>query len=119
MSEGELRGFRWRTQDLRRQRDDLLGRGVNVGNEVATAELDGASGDGGRAVPRDDDADEIGGIGGRDCHRCNGVGAGIVTRRGFSGLAQRFDGLWKRELFTLEAGDEAAAANDSASFEAA
>ncbi len=38
---------------------------------------------------------------------------------GFAGFAQRFDGLWQCELFTLEAGDEAAAADDAAGFEAA
>lgn len=79
---------------------------------MATAELRGAAGGGGRAVAGNDDADEVGGIGRSDCH-CDG--GGFL----FAGFTQRFDGLWKSKLFTLEAGNEAAAAHDAACFEAA
>ena len=85
-------------------------------DEVATAELYGAAGGGGWAVARDDDADEVGRIGsGRHCAAVDWV----VEIRCFAGFAQGFDGLRQRELFALEAGDEAAAAHDAAGFEAA
>ncbi len=79
---------------------------------MATAELRGAAGGGGRAVAGNDDADEVGGIGRSDCH-CDG-GAFLFAR-----FTQRFYGLGKSKLLPLEAGNEAAAAHDAASFQAA
>ena len=62
MAEGELSRClvyaesRWRSSEFFR-------RGAGFRDEMATAELRGAAGGGGRAVAGNDDADEVGGIG--------------------------------------------------------
>jgi hypothetical protein len=68
MTESELCGFCRRMYELGRERGDFSWCRRVFRDEVATAELDGTSGDGGRAVAGNDDADEVGGVGGGDCH---------------------------------------------------
>jgi hypothetical protein len=68
MAEGELRGFCRGMYELGRERGDFSWCRRVFRDEVATAELDGASGDGGRAVARNDDADEVGCVDSGDCH---------------------------------------------------
>ncbi len=68
-------------------------------------------GSGGDAVAGDDDAGEVHGVGGGD------LDDGVVGLLGLS--AEGFDGFGEGELLAGEAGDEAAAADLAAGFEAA
>src|SRR5258707_2217913 len=79
---------------------------------MAAGEAHRAASGGGGAVPGDDDADEVGGVGGGNRHCCGSL---LL----FARFAQRFDSLGERELLALKAGDKAAAAHDTACFEAA
>ena len=85
--------------------------GFGFGVEGAVAVEDLFAGDGGDAVAGDDDAGEVHGVGGGD-----GDDGGAVAG---AGGAEGFDGFGEGVLFAAEAGDEAAAANLAAGFEAA
>jgi hypothetical protein len=82
-----------------------------VGLKRAVAVEDLFAGDGGDAVARDNDADQIHGVGCGD-----GDDSGAVAS---TGRAEGLDGFRKGELFPAESGDEAAAADLASSFEAA
>src|SRR5258708_6677682 len=79
--------------------------------QIAVAVDDLFAGNGGDAVAGDDDAGEIGGVGG-------GYGDGCGALAVASG-AEGVDSLGEGELLAAEAGDEAAAADLAAGFETA
>ena len=80
---------------------------VRVQVAVAVAEL--LAGDGGDAVAGDDDADEVGGIGGG----YGDDGSAVAVAGGAEGV----DGLGEGELLSAKAGDEASAAEFATGFE--
>jgi hypothetical protein len=88
---------------------DGVGFGFGVKGAVEVEEL--FAGDGGDTVAGNDDAGEIHGVGGGD--RDDG---GTVAA---AGGAKGFDGFGESVLFAAEAGEEAAAADLAACFEAA
>ena len=89
--------------------DGFIGRVFDCLGAVAVADF--AAGDGGDAVARDDDADEVEWVGGGDGDE--------VGRVAGTGGAEGLDCFGEGELFAAEAGDEAAAADFAAGFEAA
>jgi hypothetical protein len=91
------------------------GGGFGVGNvfssERAVAVADFATGDGRDALAGKNDADEVERVGSGD--------GDLLSRRLIAGRVQGCDGFGEGKLLTSEAGDEAAAADLAAGFEAA
>ena len=79
--------------------------------QITVAIEDLSAGDGVNAFAGEDDAGEVGGVG-----SSNGNGSHTIA---VAGGAERIDGGGQGELFATEAGDEAAATNFAARFEAA